>query len=273
MKLSDIMKGKRPLTKKAKMYIDGAKSINEAFNDAKCEDFATLNSIYNEGVDINFDVDAQNEMNMFKWSITGHNVCSPDFLELMFTKGRSDIPKLGQHLFESACERGDPRHIEVFMKRNEEYKWNLFEGMKSAVNGDNRTNFHHLLMYENLDDFQTDELWNRACGDYIHGYQVMLYMNFYFNCTVSQERMSSCIVLRFNDTLHAMMTLYLKDNKPFKIDNDMVLKILGSTEDRISKLKLLDKYGFEIEGLEKILATDENDLPKPSCRRYITMLY
>ena len=308
--LRNVLNGtyKKPLTEKAKMYINKYPSINEAFSRAKYEDSETLESIYNEGVDINFDVNVPNGMNMFRCSINAHGVCDPHFLKMMFTHGRMDIKTDGQHVFEMVCGYGDVRHIEVFMDHYDEtgagsgndfqetssvdgvsnhegfksnidyfksasgFKWDIFAGMDKAVMTDNRTNFHHLMMYyAPLSVTELEKLWDRASGSYIHGTKTLIYMMHFLNCTITEEKVLNSIINHFIDALAVILHVYLRDGgKPFKIAKDVVDKILSGTSDRMHKLALLSKNGFEIEGYEEIKNVDEATLPRPSCSRYVT---
>lgn len=69
------------------------------------------------------------------------------------------------------------------------------------------------------------------------------------------------------------MAVYLQgDNKPFKIEKDLVEKILTRTHDRMYKLELLNTNGFEIEDFEKIKAEGEKNLSRPSKSRYVTFI-
>lgn len=263
-----VKKYKRPPTPKAKLYLDKYPTVNEAFNRAKWEDSQTLNAIYDEGVDINYDVDAPNKLNMFSWSITAHGACDPHFLELMFTHDRSDIDCDGQKVFESACKWGDPRHIEIFMKRFRKYQWNLFEGMKSAIQQDNRTNLHHLLMYITPSDEERDKMWELATDEFISGTKTLTYMVRFFGYDISRDTLTSSIVHHFGNTLSIVIALYLITDTPFKITRDTIKKLLLSTHDRMYKLDILNEYGFEIEDYEKIKAEGETTLPKPSKTMY-----
>jgi hypothetical protein len=256
---------KIPPTWKAQWYLDKYSDVNEAFNKAKWEDGDTLRSIYDQG---GVDVNAPNKLNMFNWSITAHGVCDPYFLELMFKHNREDIKTDGQKVFEAACEYGDTRHIEVFMKRHNEYKWDLFKGMKSTIGRDNRNNFHHLLMYKGLSDEEVTEIWNRACGEYISGVKIFEYMVCFYNCIVTKEQLIQCMIYHFCDTLIPILKTYLKSNEPFNLDKDLIEEILTKTNDRIYKLEMLNKFGFKVDNLEEIKS---RNLSKASINRWIEL--
>lgn len=273
MKIPEVPKKlKMPITAKAKLFLDSNPTPNEAFDKAKWEDRQTIACIFNEGVDINYDVDKPNKLNMFNWSITAHGACDPYFLELMFKHGRSDIPTDGQKVFEAACEWGDSRHIEVFMKYDTKYRWNLFEGIKKSIRQDNVVNLHHLLMYHaRITEEERLEMWNLATGNFIHGTRTLVYMVGFYGCNVSKETLMGSILNHFGDTLGIIIYVYLKTDKPFKITSDIVEIVLRRTHDRLYKLALLNGYGFEVEGYEKIKAEGEANLPKPEMTMYYTM--
>lgn len=207
---------------------------------------------------------------MFNWSVTAPGACDPYFLECMFEYGRRDISADGQRVFETICAYGDPRHIEVFMKRHKEHNWNLFKGMKSAVNQDNRTNFHHLLMYVSVSGEEISKLWNVACGEYRHGTEVFTYMQYFYKCEITKEQLIKCIIHRFHDTLEPLIKQYLQSNEPFDIDKNIVNKIIKTTEDRLDELELLNNLGFKIKGYQEI---KDAKLPRASTTRYIKIPY
>ena len=267
-------KFKRPLTKKAKWYLEQHSSVNDAFNFARFEDRATLNSLYDAGVNINCDIDAPNKLNMFNWSITAHGACNPYFLELMFKYGRKDIETDGQKVFEMACAYGDTRHIEIFMSRQKEYEWDLYECMKSAVMRGNVSNLHHLLLYKQPTKEEKCELWDYECGNFSANTKMLLYMYQFWGCdTITKEKLTEIIPRHFCDVLIFFVRLYLEKNEPFTITTDIVQNILGSTDDRMIKLQYLIEKGFEVEQYDNIKNTPEEELPKPSKRRYYSYAY
>jgi len=259
----------KPLTPKAKWYIDRYPDINKAFNEARCEDPYTLNSLYAEGVDINYDISASNKCNMFNCSITAHTVCNPYFLELMFKHRRKDIYTDGQKVFEMACAFGDAHHIAIFVKYRDEYKIDIILGMRSAVSHRNRDNLHHLLIYQSPKKEEISELWDIACG-FSSDVPMLLYMIKFFECTITEEKLIECMPYNFYETFTVLINLYLREGKPFNITTEILQNILKGTNDRMIKLDFLSEKGFEIEYLENIKNTDENELPKPSMSRYYT---
>lgn len=263
---------KRPniITDKAKFYLDKYPEVNEAFNHAKTEDRSTLESIYRQGVDINYDLNAPNKLNMFNWSITAHQVCSPYFLEAMFNYGRKDIATDGQHVFEHACRFGDSRHIAIFMKHRDTYKIDIFQGMRSAVSGRNRDNLHYLTLYKRLSKEEVSILWDLACG-FSCTVPVLLYMSEWVGCIVTKEKLIEHMPTLFFESFSVFVSLYLfSKGEPFEIEKDMVNKIIKGTDDRILKLHFLEGAGFKVENFEEIKNTPEKDLPKASCSRYCT---
>ena len=266
---------KRPniITDKAKFYLDKYPNVNEAFSHAKTEDRVTLESIYRQGVDINYDLDAPNKMNMFNWSITAHEVCSPYFLEAMFNYGRKDIATDGQKVFEFACRFGDSRHIAIFMKYRDTYKIDIFQGMRSAVSGRNRDNLHYLTLYKRLSKEEVSILWDLACG-FSCTVPVLLYMSEWIGCIVTKEKLIEHIPTLFFESFSVFVSLYLfSKEEPFEIEKDLVDKIIKGTDDRILKLHFLEGAGFKVENFEEIVGTPEKDLPKASCSRYCTLSY
>lgn len=266
---------KRPniITDKAKFYLDKYPNVNDAFNHAKTEDRVTLESIYRQGVDINYDLDAPNKLNMFNWSITAHKVCSPYFLEMMFKYSRKDIATDGQKVFEFACEFGDSRHIAIFIKYKDTYKIDIFQGMRSAVLGRNRDNLHHLIIYERPSKKEVSILWDLACG-FSCTVPMLMYMTEWFGCIVTKEQLMERMPYLFFDEFGLFVSLYLYNKgEVFEIEKDMVDKIIKGTDDRILKLNFLEGAGFKVENFEEVVGTPEKDLPKASCRRYCTLAY
>jgi hypothetical protein len=273
LEIIEKQKRKRPPTPKAKWYIEQYPDINEAFSHAKCEDRSTLESIYYQGVDINYDVETANKRNMFYCAVTAHGACDPHFLKMMFLHGRMDIKTDGQHVFEMVCAFGDTRHVSVFMSYHDEYKWNIFEGMRSAVLHGNRDNLHHLRIYIDLyrpSDDDAAKLWNLANDGLFSRVPMLLYFITFFGCTITKERLVECMPDHFFETFTLLTNLYLCKNEPFVISVEIVDKIIKGTDDRVYNLKFLKEKGFEIEGFEEIKNTSDKDLPKPSCTRYYT---
>ena len=249
------------ITDKAKLYLDKYPNVNEAFNNAKTEDRDTLKSIYKQGVDINYDLDAPYMVNMFNWSIFGNEVCSPCFLEAMFKYGRKDIAIYAQKVFESACAFADSRHIAIFMKHRDIYKIDIFRGMRSALLSGNKDNLHHLMLYKRPSKKEISELWDSACRVPSRAC-MLLYMSEWFGCTITKEKLIENIPYIFFDALAVLTKIYLVNNgEPFEINKDMVDEIIKFTDDRIHKLELLDACGFKVENLEEIKNSSKN-LPK-----------
>lgn len=263
-------KYKRPLTAKAKWYLEQYPNVNEAFNRAKFDDNDTISSLCDQGVDINFDVNAPNKHNMFHWSVTAHGSCNPYFLKLMFMKGRTDIRTDGQNVFEMSCAFGDSRHINVFMCNQDEYKFDVFLGMRSAVMHRNRDNLHHLLIFKKPTKDEVSELWDLVCTGFSATVPLILYFDEFFGCTITKEKLIESMPQHFYETSITLIVLYLgvKGNEPFKIDVNLVQLILTGTDDRLLKLNYLNNKGFEVEEFENIKNTPENELPKASMRRY-----
>lgn len=262
------------LTPKAKMYIDNAKGdINLAFSKAICEDSQTLKSIYNQGVDINFDVENANKSNMFYRCITAHGVCDPYFLELMFRFEREDIDVDGQKVFDMACAYGDNRHIDIFMKRHHIYKWNVFSGMKQATNGGNLANLHHLIMFHALNDEELKILFELSSS---RDKKIITYLCCNYVIVISKEILLGIIINSFYDDLSVIIPFYFaqKNNDPFEIDSENVKLILSGTSDRMEKLELLNQLGFKIDNyseIKEMANKDPNSLPKTSKRRFYSM--
>lgn len=270
---------KKPPTDKAKLYLNKYPTVNEAFAHARCEDRETLQSIFNEGVDINFD--ANKKINMFSWAITAHGACDPYFLELMYMHGRKDIKENVQEVFDFACGFGHSRHINVFMKHRDEYPLDIFRGMKGAVVHRNRDNLHHLLIYMHPNSEQIQELWKIAYNGFSSSPPLLLYMATFFGSRIDREAFIESLPKHFYDTLYTLMKIYLMDNKPFEIGSLLdetaesgfsvtIDNILRGTDDGIQKLKLLHDNGFEIFGYNAIMDADPSALPKPTSRRYYT---
>lgn len=263
---------KRPniITDKAKFYLDKYPNVNEAFNHAKTEDRSTLESIYKQGVDINYDLNAPNKLNMFNWSITAHEVCSPHFLEMMFKYGRKDIATDGQKVFEFACGFADSRHIDIFMKYKDTYKIDIFQGMRFAVLYRNRNNLHHLLIYERPSKEEVKILWDIVCG-FSCTVPMLVYMSEWLGCIVTKEKLVESAPYLFFESFSVLVSLYFfSKGEPFGIEKDTVDKIIKGTDDRIPKLHFLEGAGFKVENFEEIVGTPEKDLPKASCSRYCT---
>jgi hypothetical protein len=256
---------------KALLYINKFGSIDKAFFQAKHEDSSTLNQIYREGVDINFDVDTPNKLNMFNWSVTAHGVCNPYFLEMMFLYNREDIKVDGQHVFEFSCQYGDTRHIDVFMRRYVEYKWDIFKGMKAATRGNNFANLHHLNFYYHSSPENIIELWDLAFIS--QSTKIVTYITIMTDIKVTEEDLMRNIRDSFLDMLVVILNTYLdQGGKRFKITRDIVDYILSRTDDRFYKLEYLKGHGFEVEDLGEIKSMKETDLPKCSAKRYIQLI-
>lgn len=254
------MRKRKPdiITDKAKLYLDKYPDVNEAFNNAKTEDKDTLKLIYKQGVDINYDLNAPYNINMFNWSILGDEVCNPYFLEAMFKYGRKDIAIYAQKVFESACAFADSRHIAIFMKYSDTYKINIFGGMKSAASIGNKDNLHHLMLYKRPSEEEISKLWDSACRVPSRAY-MLLYMSEWFGCTITKEKLIENMPYIFFDALAVLIKIYLVNKgEPFEIKKDMVDKIIEFTDDRIHKLELLDVYGFKVENFEEIKNTSKN---------------
>lgn len=274
--LKNTQKIKRQPTDKAKWYMNQYSNINEAFKEARFEGKSTLDSIYREGVDINFDVDIPNKLNMFHCSVTAHGACDPYFLELMFKHGRKDLISDGQNVFEMACAYGDTRHVDVFAKKQEKYKWDLFKCMKATIIWrSNISNLHHLCLYYQPSKEQINELWDSACGGFSSDKDMLLYMYQFFECVrITKEKLIDVMPHHFIETLIVLVCVYLgEENKPFMITTDLVQKILQGTNDRMVKLAFLNEKGFEIEYYDNIKMTPETELPKASCRRFYESAY
>lgn len=259
----------KPISSKAKIYIDKANSdINDAFSSAKFDDNETIKCIYSQGVDINFDVDSPNNLDMFSWCVTAHGACNPYFIELLFRFEREDIDKKGQDVFNMSCAYGDTRHIDVFMKRYSIYKWNIFNGLRQTVMHNNLSNLRHLTMYYMPTDEEIKELFRLAYD--FGGYpQIILYLYYNYNIKINKEMLLDVMINQFIDTLHIMIALYIEQGEsPFDIDKNIITQILSKTSDRLQKIKLLHNLGFHIEDYDNVINQDTKTLPKPTITRH-----
>jgi hypothetical protein len=261
-----------PVSRKTQFFLSLPElkgDINKIFDFVAEEDTRTISQVFNQGVDINFDVDAPNKLNMFNWSITAHRVCNPYFLELMFIHKRQDIKEDGQKVFNASCHYGDTRHIDIFMKRYETYQWDLFEGMKHAIKSDNLANFYYLKLYTSLKQEQKLELFEKATSSYVTAPRIISYIHSNWNIPITKEKLLEVIETHFCSTLSLITKLYLIDGgKPFLITNESIQKVLERTSDRLQNLEILQLVGFELEtSLEEI---SKKDLPRPGCTMYYT---
>lgn len=264
---------KFPLTEKTQFYLKKSPDVNRVFNMVAEEDARTIQQVFDQGVDINFDVLEPNKLNIFNWCLTAHRVCNPHFLELMFKHHRSDIPTDGQGVFESACAYGDTRHIEVFMKyqKSLDCAWNVLEGMKHTLWRDNLANFHHLFLYKSLTDEETLELFEKATSSFYMCPKIIQYLVSGLGAQITKEKLVKCIETHFCETLSVLVRLYLRNGgEPFPITLDSIYKIISNTSDRIQKLEMLETVGFELEiSLEEL--KQRQDLPKPSYSMYFSI--
>jgi len=259
------------ITKKAQLYIDEAKGdINEAFRLAMSEDYRTLRSIYNQGVDLNYDVGKCSGpfvgLNMFNWSITAHGVCSPEFLEYFFRFERKDIKEYQQKLFEFACSYATPKHIDIFMKYVGRDNLDIFDGVYYAILNSNLTNLHHLILF--YDPTKLKENEKKLMG-LVDDPTICSYLVTQFGFQVSQEILLKTLENKFYETFKGILGHYLKSGgKPFELNSEMIKEAL-TTSDRFSKLELLLESGFtgiKIDELKKL--EKEGILKEPSIKRY-----
>lgn len=261
------------LTEKAKWYIDTCKDINKAFSRAMDQDHYTLKSIYNQGVDINYDLNAPYKSNMFYQSITANTVCSPEFLKILFKYGRKDIAKDGQHVFQMACSYGTMHHVMIFIERMGD-SLDLYKGIYYAILNGNMENLHMLTMYYPVQKIKENqgELLPLAKNN-----KVLIYLMYYCAVRITKEILLTYLSDNFIDTFETVLKYYLYDiettekvGEIFEITPE-ILKNSLKTTDRFEKFDLMVKEGFKIDDLEALKLSDkEGKLQSPCIRRYTT---
>lgn len=263
------------ITKKAKLYIDEANGdINKAFNMARIEDSYTLKSIYNQGVDINCDIDKPNGLNMCNWSITAHGVCSTVFLEYMFRFGRKDIEKYQSSLFEMACGYATPAHIEIFIKYVDKTKLNIINGIHMAISYSNLINLHHLMLYCNLTILKENTVEIIKLMKSVESPKICQYLVNKCKFPITQEVILYSLTYKFYNIFEYMLSFYLDlGGKPFELTTNMVNDAMNTT-DRLDKLQLLVDNGFSGINIDELKKLEKDGLLKePSIKRYYTRKY
>lgn len=260
------------ISKKAQLYIDEAKGdIDEAFRLAMSEDFRTLRSIYNQGVDLNYDVGKPNGLNMFNWSITAHGVCSTSFLEYMFKFERRDLEEYQQKVFEMACGYATPKHIDVFIKYVGLDKLDLFYGIWNAILNNNLINLHYLMLY-----YEPEKLKENAVKlmKLVDNPSICMYLVTKCHLPVTQEILLESLSRRFYETFKYILLSYLElGGKSFELTSDMIKEAMCTT-DRLDKLQLLVDHGFTGINIDELKKLEKDGLLKePSIRRYYTRGY
>lgn len=259
------------LSKIVKCLIDSNQGdINGAFTEAifKCDSSIYI-EIYGMGVDINFDVDQIS--NICSNAITAHQCCDKEFITFMKERGRKDLKENIKSIFSFACRFGTAEHIDnicSIMKYDDEL---IKNGIIDCISKNNDISLIYLSKYgsekiilENK-DLIFDKLISLDCESFF----IFSYIINLTDYTITKEHVIKALICCFYKTLAIVLNFYLKKGHKFIIDEETVDKTLKYTHDRMSKLKLLHEYEFEIYDYENIA---EKKLSSPRKSQYCTVM-
>lgn len=254
----------------AKWYVDTYEGdINNAFDRARDQNYHVLYNIYSQGVDINYDIDAPNGLNMLNWSITAHGVCSPDFLIMMFKFNRKDLNEYYQKVFQSACSYATAQHLNVFIQNQDKYPLDFYLGVYYAVIQGNVETLHYLTIYYPIEKIKEKQ---QELLKIVKHPKMANYLIDYLKLDISREILLDVLFDEFYPVFEIFLNAYIRNNEVFEITEEIINNSLNTT-DRLYKLELMTQQGFkiDIDNLKKLEA--ENKLKKPCIRMVLTNAY
>lgn len=262
------------LTMKAKYLINKNNGdINKAFADARFTDYETLHSIYMQGVDINFDINER--FSIWNNAINAHRQCHPSLVRYLMERGRKDFDDhIVRNFTNWACAYSSIECLEEFFSviTGNISDDDILICLHSLMSTGELINLKYVLMYKIFMESLTKNIDKLIDSGIIASYNPykLYYIMYLSKYTVTKECLLKVIGESFNDTMFAFLTHYLENGgEPFEIDENTIQKLIKSTSDRISKLKMLQSKKFIVNDLELIIEQEKNNLlPKPSSSRH-----